>query len=142
VERRDAAGRGLKGRAAAARRDGGAGIATAVASASVSQKSRGSNPATVAFVRESLMRQEPAGYAAHCTALSEASAAQHGEIRCPTLIVAGSDDPVAPVRMGQTLLSRLSDGIMETLPGIGHWMTLEAAQESGKLLREHLKSLA
>jgi len=132
----------LAERALTARRDGMAGIADAVAGASVSERSRDSNPLTTAFVRGSLMGQDPRGYASHCEALSAATAAAHGAIRCPTLLVAGDADPVSPVAMGEGLKARIAGARLEILPGVGHWMTIEAPQRAAQFLREHLSTAA
>lgn len=137
-----AARQGLMDRAAAARRDGMAGIADAVSTGSVSERSRRENPVTKAFVRESLMRQPPEGYAAHCEALSAARPANHGAIRCPTLLVAGEKDPVAPVAMAEDLKSRIAGAELAILPGIAHWMTMEAPARTAELLCDHFKKTA
>ena len=137
-----AARQGLQDRADSARTEGMAGIADAVSTASVAAASREANPVTTAFVRESLMRQDPAGYASHCEALSAAQAAEHGAIRCPTLLVAGEHDPVAPVAMVQALEAAIGDATLEIIPGIAHWMMIEAPQRSAELLREHLDKTA
>ena len=137
-----AARQGLQDRAEAARTEGMLGIADAVSTASVSAASREANPVTAAFVRESLMRQDPAGYASHCEALSAAQAAQHGAIRCPTLLVAGEHDPVAPVAMVQALEAAIADATLEIIPGIAHWMMVEAPRRSAELLRGHLNKTA
>ncbi|NMM43695.1 alpha/beta fold hydrolase [Rhodospirillaceae bacterium KN72] len=137
-----AARQGLKDRAAAARKDGMAGIADAVSTGSVSEACRQANPVVKAFVRESLMRQSPEGYAAHCEALSDAIAVDHTAIACPTLLVAGEKDPVAPVAMAETLKSRIVAAELEIIPGIAHWMTMEAPSRTGELLRKHLEKTA
>jgi pimeloyl-ACP methyl ester carboxylesterase len=133
-----AARQALKERAEAARTAGMAGIAEAVSRASVSEETQRTNPVAPAFVRESLTRQDPAGYAAHCEALSEATAADHGRIRCPTLLVAGDEDPVAPVDSVHRLQERIEGARLEIIPGVGHWMMVEAPRRSAELLRAHL----
>lgn len=134
-----AARQALKQRAADARSHGMAGIADAVSAGSVSAESRKSNPVAAAFVRESLMGQHPAGYAAHCDALSEAQAADHGAIRCPTLLVVGAEDPVAPLDMATQLKQKIGGARLEVIPGIAHWMMVEAVHRSRELLRTHLE---
>lgn len=132
----------LRERAEAARADGMTAIADAVSTGSVSAAVRAANPAVPAFVRESLMRQEPSGYAAHCEALAAARPADHGAIRCPTLLVAGDDDPVAPLAMARQLNARISGSRVESLPQVAHWMMLEAPQRSAELLRAHIEAAA
>lgn len=135
-----AARQGLRERAAAAREHGMAGIAEAVSRGSVDAASRETNPVTEAFVRESLLRQDPTGYASHCEALAGAEAAEHGKIKCPTLLVSGERDGVAPVAMGRELSQRIRGARLEVIGGIGHWMMIEAVDRSRALLRAHLES--
>lgn len=137
-----AARQALKERAEAARTSGLSGIADAISTASVSESSRSANPVTAAFVRESITRQDPAGYAAHCEALSEAPAADHAAIRCPTLLVAGENDPVAPVDMVRRLGEQIDGARVEIIPGIGHWMMVEAPGRSAELLSAQLEASA
>ena len=128
----------LKERAMKARKEGMTEIADNVAKGSISASTFESNPVVTAFVRESLMRQDPGGYALHCDALSAASAADHAAIQCPVLLIAGADDPVAPIEMVRELLERLPGGRLEVIPAVGHWMMVEAPQRSADLLRTHL----
>jgi len=130
---------GLRARAAKARADGMAGIAQAVSQGSVSATSRAANPVIAPFVRESLSRQEPRNYAAHCEALADWHGVDASRIACPTLLVAGADDPVAPPAMARTLETAIPDARAEVLPGIGHWIMLEAPAKSAELLTGHLK---
>ncbi len=131
----------LKERAAEARHNGMTAIADGVAAASIGETTKVSNPVAVAFVRESLMRQDPRGYAEHCDALSEAKAANHDAIRCPTLLVAGTEDPVAPIGMGRELANRLPNARLEALPKVAHWMMLESPQCCSDLLLEHIEAI-
>lgn len=126
---------GLRDRAAVARKDGMAGIAEAISQGSLAKQA---GPVARAFVRESLLRQDPAGYAAHCEALSEARAAEHAKIGCPTLLIAGEEDPVAPLAMARSLKAQIAGARLETISGVGHWMTMEAPEASVALLSAHL----
>src|SRR3546814_627338 len=101
--------------------------------------SRRGNPAAVAFVRESLLRQDPVGYAAHCEALAEAQPADHAAIACPTLLVTGADDPVAPPEMARRLAGLIRGAEVEILPDCGHWPMIEAPATASRLLEGGLK---
>lgn len=129
----------LAARAEEARRAGMAGIADAVSTGSVAAGGA-MHAAASAFVRESLLRQPPAGYAAHCEALAAARAADHGAIRCPTLLVQGAQDPVAPPATAEKLRERIAGARLATLPDTGHWPMLEAPVRAAGLLCEHLAS--
>ena len=138
LEPAPAARRALEERADTARREGMAGIAESVSSESVAATSGDTGRLARAFVRASLLRQDPAGYAWHCRALASANAADHGAIACPTLLVAGESDPVAPVATAETLKGRIGGADLEILPGVGHWMTVETPGRSADALTRHL----
>jgi pimeloyl-ACP methyl ester carboxylesterase len=131
----DAAREGLKKRAAAARTDGMADIAETIKNASTSNTSKANNPAAVAFVRESLMRQCPTGYALTCEALAGARAAEARRISCPTLVVNGDEDPVAPPSVARLLGDQIEKAEVAILPRCGHWPTLEQPKEVNDLLK-------
>ncbi len=128
----------LRDRAAEARENGMSGIAEAISTGSVADASREANPVVKAFVRESLLRQQPSGYAAHCLALSEATAADHGAIQCPTTLIAGGVDPVAPVSMATAIRESISGAQLEIIPNVSHWMMMEAPTASAELMTKHL----
>ena len=140
LEPAPAARAALAERAREARNAGMAGIAQAVSGGSLGPDAAGG--VACAFVRESVLRQPPAGYAAHCEALAAARAAPHAAIRCPTLLVHGADDPVAPLAMARSLRDRIDGACLEILPGVGHWPMLEAPARAAELLREHLADAA
>jgi pimeloyl-ACP methyl ester carboxylesterase len=131
----------LRERATEAQEEGMTEIADAVAQGSVSAATRDSNPIAAAFVRESLMRQDPGGYAQHCEALSSAGAADHAAIRCPVLLIAGAEDSVAPLKMVRQLVARLPGGKLEVIPDVAHWMMIEAPHRCAELLRAHLDGI-
>ena len=80
----DPARQGLKTRAAKARDEGMFGIADAIVQGSLSSSSREQLPVVVAFVRESLLAQDPEGYARTCEALAAADPAAIEGIDAPT----------------------------------------------------------
>lgn len=131
----------LKERAATARAEGMAGIAQQISTGSVGAPARGRNPVTQAFVRETVSRQDPNGYAAHCEALGNARAADHARITCPTLLIAGELDPVAPVAMAKALDQNIPNTTLEVLTGISHWMMIEDPDRTNDLMRAHLDKL-
>ena len=136
LEPAPAARAALAERAREARTTGMAGIAEAVSAGSLGPGATGG--AACAFVRESVLRQNPAGYAAHCEALAVADAACHEAIRCPTLLVHGTEDPVAPPAAAKRLRDAITAARLESLPGVGHWPMLEAPARAAELLRAHL----
>jgi pimeloyl-ACP methyl ester carboxylesterase len=126
---------GLRKRAALARAEGMFPIADALVQAALSAHTRETQPVTVAMVRESLLAQDPEGYARCCEALADAEPAALEGIACPVLLVAGDEDAVAPVQTARAMAARLADARVEILPRCGHWMTFERAAECQRVTR-------
>jgi pimeloyl-ACP methyl ester carboxylesterase len=129
---------GLRKRAALARSDGMFPIADSLVQAALSAHTRETQPVTVAMLRESLLAQEPEGYARCCEALAAAEAARLEDIACPVLLVAGEEDAVAPAQTARAMAAKLARARVETLPRCGHWMTFERAAECQQFAREFL----
>lgn len=135
----DAARNGLIGRAATARSGAMDVIADQIVANTLSPSTHRDKPAAVAFVRESLMRQPPEGYAKACEALSRAQAFPVERIEVPVLLVAGDTDPVAPPSMATALRDRMANAKMVLLERSGHWIPIEKAEESSRLIAEFLQ---
>jgi pimeloyl-ACP methyl ester carboxylesterase len=131
----------LRARGAKARAEGMHDIADALVQAATSSATKATRPAAVAFVRETLMRQSPDGYARSCEALADAQAADAARIACPTLLVTGDEDGVAPPnavrQMGQKIAEGGAPVEVEVLRGCGHWTPIEMPDECTRLLRAH-----
>ncbi len=131
----------IRARARRARDDGVGGmqaIADALVSASTSTQTRARAPAAAAFVRESLMRQDPDGYARTCEALADARAADTAAIGCPVMLVTGDEDAVAPPQAVRMMAERLAGARTEVLRGCGHWTPIEQPEPCMALAREFL----
>ena len=125
----------LRQRAGAARSGGMTEIADAIVAGALAAETKARNPAAVAFVRESVMRQSAEGYARSCEALAEAQAANHQRIRCPVVIINGDEDAVAPASMARTLAERITGARAIILPRCGHWPTIERVDQVNTELR-------
>jgi 3-oxoadipate enol-lactonase len=142
----DPARAALRARAAKARDEGVAGmqaIAETLVTASLSSDSRARLPLAVAFVRESLMRQEGEAYGRTCEALADATPAAVENLALPVLLVTGSDDGVAPpqaVRAMAERFHRARSMRVAVLPNCGHWTPIERAEECQRELRDFLSS--
>ncbi len=140
----DPARAAIRARAARARAEGLAGmheIAEGLLQAAVSADTRGRQPLAVAFVRESLMRQEPEAYARTCEALAAADAAAVETIRAPVLLVTGDEDGVAPPQAVRAFAERLHAAASTrvcVLPRCGHWTPVERPEECSRELRDFL----
>ena len=140
----DAARTALRARAAKARGEGATGmqeITEALLNAALSADTRQRQPVAVAFVRESLMRQDAEAYARNCEALADAQAAAVEAIACPVLLVTGDEDGVAPPQAVQAFAQRLHAAASKrvvVLPRCGHWTPIERAEDCQRELREFL----
>ncbi len=139
IEPSDAMRAGLAGRARLARTEGMAPIADESIAGALSAETRSARPAAVAFVRESIMRQDPEGYAGHCEALAKAQAVDHRLIVAPSLLVAGEADAIASAGTARTLADRLKGASVVVIERSGHWLTIEKPVECAEKLRDFLK---
>lgn len=129
----------IRARAAKAREGDMQPIADALLQAGLSTETRTKRPAAVAFVRESLMRQDPQGYAASCEALAGMQPADTSRIACPALLVTGDEDAVAPPQSVRAMAQKISGSRVEVLRGCGHWTPVEKPDECISLLRRFLE---
>ena len=143
----DAARAAMKARAIKAR-EGAAGmheITQGLVNAAISADTRARLPVAVAFVRESLMRQDGDAYARSCEALANAQAAAVERIEAPVLLVTGDEDGVAPPQAVRTMaekLHRAGSTRVVVLPRCGHWTPIERPEECQRELREFLATHA
>jgi 3-oxoadipate enol-lactonase len=129
----------IKARAVKARTEGVVGmqaIADALVQASTSTESKQKRLASIAFVRESLMRQCPDGYARNCDALADAQAADASRIACPTLLVTGDEDVVSPPQAVRSMSEKIAGSRLQVLRGCGHWTTIEMPDECANITRQ------
>lgn len=129
---------------AAKAREGQAGMAEIVeqlSQAALSAETRQRNPLAVAFVRESLQRQDPDGYARSCEALAGAEAAAVDRIACPVLLVTGDEDGVAPPQAVRLMAEKIAGARVQVLPRCGHWTPVEKPEDCQRALRDHLASV-
>ncbi|MGZ5155937.1 MAG: alpha/beta fold hydrolase [Caldimonas sp.] len=140
----EAARTAIRARAAKARGEGAAGmheIALGLLNAALSADTRQRSPLAVAFVRESLMRQDGDGYARTCDALAEAGAAAAERIEAPVLLVTGDEDGVAPPQSVRAFAEKLHSARstrVVVLPRCGHWTPIERPEECARELRDFL----
>jgi 3-oxoadipate enol-lactonase len=138
AEPTEATREGLAARARTARAGGMAEIADQIVAGALSTATRESSPAAVAFVRESVMRQDPESYARSCEALAKAEAADVRRIAAPTLLVTGDDDAVNPVGVARALADAIRGASLATLDRCGHWATVERPEDCARRLGDFL----
>jgi 3-oxoadipate enol-lactonase len=128
----------LRARADKVRKEGTLGIADiaqALSQGSVSAKTKRNAPTAAAFVRESVMRQRSELYAATCEALAEMQSVDPAKIICPTLLVTGDEDTVAPPQAVRGMHNKIASSTTHVLFGCGHWTPIEQPHECAQLLR-------
>lgn len=139
AEPADATREGLGKRAALARSGGMSDIADAIVAGALSAHTRENAPTAVAFVRESITRQDPESYARTCEALARATAAHARRISAPTLLVTGEDDAVNPIGVARALADSIKGAAFSTVDRCGHWATVENPRESSRKLADFLR---
>ena len=116
-------------------------IALALVNAATSADTRQRQPVAVAFVRESLMRQDPEGYGRSCDALAACQPAAVERITAPTLLVTGDEDGVAPPQSVRAMAERFTQAKSlrsVVLNRCGHWTPIERPEECARELRAFL----
>ncbi|MGE0799937.1 MAG: alpha/beta fold hydrolase [Lautropia sp.] len=124
----DAARPPLQARATKVRAEGVAGlqaVTDALLPLALASQTHAGRHAAVAYVRETLMRQDPDGYARSTDALAAAVPADPERIGCPTLLVTGDQDNVAPPSAVRQMADRIRGARVEVLAGCGHWTPIE-----------------
>jgi len=87
------------------------------------------------------MRQEAEGFTHSCEALAQAEKADYRLIGCPTLIVTGEDDVVAPPSIAYELTDKIDGAKTVILPRCGHWTPIEKVKECGIILSDFLREI-
>lgn len=115
-------------------------IADAIVAGALSGDTRLGQPVTVAMVRESIMRQDPEGYAQSCEALAGAQPPDLQAIACPTLLVTGDEDGVAPPQSVRMLAERIAGARTVVYSRCGHWTPFERAADCLRELKSFYAS--
>lgn len=139
----DAGRAGIRARAELARGGDAAmqEIADAIVKGATSAQTKSDQPAVLALVRESVMRQPPEGYAQSCEALAGAQPAAVERLDVPALLVTGDQDGVAPPANVETLAARIAGSRRIVVADCGHWTTYEKPQACIEALREFYAAL-
>ena len=117
-------------------------IALGLLNAAISADTRQRSPLAVAFVRESLMRQDADGLRAHLRGARRGRAPRAVErIEAPVLLVTGDEDGVAPPQSVRAFADRLhaaKSTRVVVLPRCGHWTPIERPEDCARELRDFL----
>ena len=64
-----------------------------------------------------------------------------GAIRCPALVVCGTEDKLTPIRFSETLSSQIPGAALQTVDGAGHLLVLEQPGRLAKLISVFLATV-
>lgn len=98
-----------------------------------------------AFVRELLLGMQPAAYCSLARVIAEAwkEPPKYGNVKCPVVILAGTEDKSTPMEGCKKVLEELGSKQKEikAMEGIGHWHCIEDGAEVAKLTKDFLSSV-
>lgn len=119
---------GWRSRAAAVRASGMAQIAEGSPGRWFTPAFVAAQPARVRALQDALLRLDPEGYAACCDALADADlGAEIHRIAAPTLVIAGSHDPVTTLDDARAIEQAVAGGTLVGLPA-SHLSAIEAPE--------------
>ncbi len=126
-------------RAAAVRADGVGAIAGAVLERWFTSAFHESRPEVVEWAGR-MLRDTPAeGYAGCCEAIRDADLNDSlGAIRAPTLVIAGDDDPAAPVDQAEAIRDGIPGARLVVIPQAAHLANVEQPGDFTRAVLDHL----
>jgi 3-oxoadipate enol-lactonase len=88
-----------------------------------------------------MMRATPAeGYAGCCEAIAALDLVPRlAEIRAPTLVIAGAEDPATPPPHGERIVAAVDGARLEVVSPGRHLANVERSDEINRLVVEHLE---
>ncbi|PAY23010.1 3-oxoadipate enol-lactonase [Dietzia natronolimnaea] len=128
-------------RAAAVREGGTAAVADAVVPRWITASRAKAEPELAARVREMLLATPAEGYASCCDALAGwDNRADLGRISCPTLVLAGDEDPSTPPEVVREIADGVPGADFVVVSPAAHVPTIEIPERITDALRRHLES--
>lgn len=87
-----------------------------------------------------MLRETPAeGYASCCAAIRDMDLRNRlGEIRAPTLIIAGAEDPATPPEHGELIRASIPGSRLEVIPDAAHLANVEQPEAFTRAVLSHL----
>ena len=126
-------------RIATVKSEGMAAVADMVVERYLHADFRATEPAATQAIRATILRNDAAGYAASCAAVSSVAWQDRlAQIRCPTLVISGARDAGAPPAMGRAIAERIPGARMEVIANASHLSVLETPTEFEGLLKSFL----
>jgi 3-oxoadipate enol-lactonase len=132
----------MEGRARTAETEGMGPLADMVASTALGAHTHQAQPALVGLFRQGLLANDPNAYAASCRAIVECDVTPLlTQIRCPALILLGSQEQVAPLPAALALKSGIPHAEVRVIPNAGHLPFLEQPAAFNAAVLEFIATL-
>jgi 3-oxoadipate enol-lactonase len=97
------------------------------------------NPPEVDMIRRQILATPVAGYIGCCEALRRLKYLERlSEIKLPTLIMVGEEDPGTPVAASEAMHAQIAGSKLVILPGARHLSNIEQAEAFNDVLLEFL----
>jgi 3-oxoadipate enol-lactonase len=127
-------------RIAAIQRGGMAAIVDGVLARWFTARTHAERPEIVRGCGNMLLRTPVDEYVASALAVRNADLREYlSAIRCPTLVIAGADDPATPAAAADELRDGIAGAELAVLQGAAHIVTLERAEDVSTLLQRCLR---
>lgn len=129
-------------RARTAETEGMGPLADMVAAAALGAHTHQTQPALVGLFRQGLLANDGPAYAASCRAIRDADVSPLlGQVRCPTLILLGAQEQVAPLPAARALKAGIPHAEVAVIPNAGHLPFLEQPAGFNAALMEFIARL-
>ena len=103
---------------------------------------REANPALAGLAREMFLSNDARTYALHCLALRDGDVrGDHRNIRCPTLLTVGDQDPVTPLSWQRQIAAGIANSRIRIIPNTAHMTMLECPAVFNTVLMDFLATL-
>jgi 3-oxoadipate enol-lactonase len=128
-------------RAATVRTHGTAAIADAGLHRWVTDEFIAAHPDRAEWLRRMMLDTPDEGYAACCEVIQHMDLEPRlGEIRAPTLVIAGDQDPATPPEHAERIVAAVDGARLEVVSPGRHLANVERAEEITALLLDHLEA--
>jgi len=130
-----------RSRARTVREHGVSKVAEAVLERWFTPEFRATHPDVVEWAGRMLIEAPPEGYAGCCEAIVDADlAGRLGDIRAPTLVIAGAEDPAAPPDRAESIRDSVPDARLTVLSPAAHLANVESPEAMTGAILEHLQA--
>ncbi len=132
----------MEQRAAAVEAGGMAAVADAVVASALGPSTHAANPSLAGLAKGVILANDPRAYAACARVVASADVTSAlGRVRCPALLVFGTEEKVAPLPVQMELRRGLPQAAIRAIPRAGHLAFMEQPDLFAAALMEFIASL-